>query len=147
MKTANTNMKKTTKQIVDRWVNTKTCSKIHEQLEKLRVEREIAVEKRQAERDTIIMNELKILKDGNAEIIKEQIEIRNRLYKDNGKKSIQTKQNEHDLLIQQLADSNDRLSTIVSRVSWTLIVGFGSILLSVVGYFSIKLVEMLISKT
>jgi len=55
------------------------------------------------------------------EVQKAQKETNDRLYHDNGKLSIQSKQNQHDQMLSNMAVTQKQLTTALSRLAWMLV--------------------------
>jgi hypothetical protein len=87
----------------DPWVHPKACDRRHEELAK-----------QQTMRDAAIFTKLEMIE-------KSQTSLGDRIYKDNGHMSIQSKQNQHDELIRQILAEQKCLNAILSRLTWLVI--------------------------
>ena len=53
-------------------------------------------------------------------ISKEQADVRNRLYKDNGNKSIQSRLNESDVILDEVIKNQGRMDGALTRLFWAI---------------------------
>jgi len=114
----------------DPWVHPKACDRRHEEEQKFLTLQHTAVMSKLGEIE-LKVNAIENKTDG----------VERRLYRDNGQKSVQTKQYEHDLAIMRqdsalntLAESLEDTSEILRKIAWWFGSTIGALALGGLGY-------------